>query len=588
MSMQWMRALLVAALGWCAGAACAQDVAPTAASGYAQFQKQKAQFYATELEGFDKALAAAPDDVSTAVARCEFIANFTDDEESDWIESAPDDLARCGEWLHKRWPSAPEVQLFELEEQWDKDAVVALKLGDAIDHWPAPLRKRALAHMARVWSNDKKRGGELAVQAAELGAVEHVAKAIDHLVARKRFDEAGKLLDSAPPATDAWVAGAIVRAAMALPDQQAAWRVARRYEGSEVTLSPYVVASALLRAGKVQEAHRRLPDTKPRSAEDQQTVFDVALAAGDIDAAAAQVLVTDNKDFRVSIQRFAQLAHAAPSSFSRTNMLAMAFAFLFMIVGMVALAGLTLVPVHYRGLARRIRKVRTIPLYEHVNLLHAWYGLAVVLCVPMIAIAVMTPDAMAMALGGGTAKPSAMFQSMLWGSIAGLLCYLPVAAWIPRTQLIGDRATWRAWWRVPIAWAVLWVVGIVLSLWFHWTGGGGANAHTELVERVIGEGQAAFGGFGAFLVVALLGPVFEELTFRGLLLGGLSRHISFGWANTLQALVFALAHGDPPRFLFYFTMGLLCGGLVKKTRSLGPAIALHVLNNAFAVLVHML
>jgi len=81
----------------------------------------------------------------------------------------------------------------------------------------------------------------------------------------------------------------------------------------------------------------------------------------------------------------------------------------------------------------------------------------------------------------------------------------------------------------------------------------------------------------------MVGPVFEELAFRGLLLGGLSRHISFGWANTIQALIFAAIHNDSPRFLYYFAMGCFGGWLVKRTGSLGATIALHVLNNAVAV-----
>ncbi len=81
--------------------------------------------------------------------------------------------------------------------------------------------------------------------------------------------------------------------------------------------------------------------------------------------------------------------------------------------------------------------------------------------------------------------------------------------------------------------------------------------------------------------------VFEELIFRGLILGGLTRHISFGWANTLQAALFAAIHDDPPRFLFYFAPGLPGGWLVRRNRSLGPAIALHAVNNTFAFSLRM-
>jgi membrane protease YdiL (CAAX protease family) len=42
-------------------------------------------------------------------------------------------------------------------------------------------------------------------------------------------------------------------------------------------------------------------------------------------------------------------------------------------------------------------------------------------------------------------------------------------------------------------------------------------------------------------------------------------------------------HADPPRFVFYFAMGLFGGWLVRRTGSIAPAIALHALNNAWAI-----
>jgi len=592
MSKQYLRALLVAALGWYAGAACAQRAsgdALTAEAGIAQVRAQKQQAYESVLARFDKALEATPDDASIAVARCEYLDGFTDDESGDWIESASDDLEECTTSLKQRWPSAPEVQLFQLERTWETGEIDIASLSKRIDGWPAPLRKRALSHLAALYEReDKPRSGEFAIQAARLGEVDQVANAIEKLVASGRFDEAAKLLDTAPLPTEAWTARGIVRAALALPDPQAALRIARRYEATRIELSPYIVAKALLRAGRVQEAHRRLTGTAPKVAEDRDTVFEVALAAGDSTSALAQIDVLKPDRFAENLQRAALLAHAVPSSLFAPKMIGIAFLFAAMLAMMCACAGMLLVPAHYRGLARRLRKQRTSSPFEGITLVHAWYGLCVAICVPTIAIAVVSPGSLAVVLGDGGAKQASLFGGMLWGTIAGLLCFLPVFLPLPRRQLVGDRLTWRnGWWRVPMAWAGLWVVGIVLALFHGATGGGAATEHTKMVETLVGEGNAAFGGFGSLLVIAVLAPIFEELTFRGLLLGGLSRHISFGWANTFQALAFALIHDDPPRFLFYFAMGLFGGWLVKSTKSLGPAIAMHAINNGFVVLLHM-
>ena len=95
-------------------------------------------------------------------------------------------------------------------------------------------------------------------------------------------------------------------------------------------------------------------------------------------------------------------------------------------------------------------------------------------------------------------------------------------------------------------------------------------------------GSQSVGMPATLLLLAVLVPILEELTYRGLLLGGLSRHIGFGWANALQAMLFAGMHNDLPRFPYYLALGLIAGWLVRRYRTLGPAILLHVSNNMVA------
>jgi membrane protease YdiL (CAAX protease family) len=70
--------------------------------------------------------------------------------------------------------------------------------------------------------------------------------------------------------------------------------------------------------------------------------------------------------------------------------------------------------------------------------------------------------------------------------------------------------------------------------------------------------------------------------FRGFVLGGLSRHLSFGWANAWQALLFAALHFDASHFVFYLVLGLVAGWLVRRTGGLAASMALHAVNNAIA------
>jgi len=109
-----------------------------------------------------------------------------------------------------------------------------------------------------------------------------------------------------------------------------------------------------------------------------------------------------------------------------------------------------------------------------------------------------------------------------------------------------------------------------------------STSHDQSVASLV-TAAAHIGGTGlAMLMVAILVPFYEELVFRGFVLGGLARHLSFGWANTWQALLFALLHFDFPHFAFYFVLGLLAGWLVRRTRGLAASIGLHAANNAIA------
>lgn len=585
MNLQWGRALALVALAWWAGAGQAADAVPTAQAGLEQVQAQKRVAYEAVLAQFDRAIAAAPDDASIGVARCEYIEPFTDDEGGEWIEGAEEAFEDCRQWLQERWPAAPAVQLFELEQVWDDEALPAFvdKSGKAVDGWPAALRMRAYAHLAYLYDDtDAPLAGDYAVRAAELGDAGSVGKAIRHLAARERFEQATRLLDAVAVPEDEWTATSIVRAAFALPDKQAAWRAVQRFEqGGIEDLTAVVAATAQLRAGDIAGARKRLGDEKVVGKKDQPLAFDIAVAARDRQAALSYIDFTDMDDLNANLGRAAILAQAMPSTLFSGPMVGMAFVLFAMLAFITLFAGLLFVPVHYRGLARRLRHLPTPPLFERASLPKAWYAVAIALCVPMLAVFVVAPESVASMLEG--AKASGMFGGLLWGTFIGLICLVPALFGMSRREFLGDRNAVRAWKRVLLSWGLLMVVATLLAQYHAWVGEGSETLHTEMIETVVGEGNAALGGFGAMLLIALLGPVFEELVFRGLLLGGLTRHISFRWANVLQALAFALAHDDAPRFAFYFTMGLLAGALVKSTRSLAPAIALHVLNNALFV-----
>ncbi|MFC5740641.1 CPBP family intramembrane glutamic endopeptidase [Dyella tabacisoli] len=91
------------------------------------------------------------------------------------------------------------------------------------------------------------------------------------------------------------------------------------------------------------------------------------------------------------------------------------------------------------------------------------------------------------------------------------------------------------------------------------------------------------------LIVISIGPLVEELLFRGALLSALLRRLHAGWATALCALLFAAIHLPDLGFLWYAlpNLALLGAALVwlrLRSGSIWPAVLAHGANNMLAVL----
>jgi len=94
-----------------------------------------------------------------------------------------------------------------------------------------------------------------------------------------------------------------------------------------------------------------------------------------------------------------------------------------------------------------------------------------------------------------------------------------------------------------------------------------------------------------FLLYATSNAFIEEIFFRGITLHFMSEKTSFWIANVAQSLIFAAIHyinpmtSNPwPFVILTFFLGLLWGYLTRKTRSLIPAIGLHVIADIFVAI----
>jgi len=81
---------------------------------------------------------------------------------------------------------------------------------------------------------------------------------------------------------------------------------------------------------------------------------------------------------------------------------------------------------------------------------------------------------------------------------------------------------------------------------------------------------------------AFIGPVCEEIIFRGVILEGLAKKYNPTKALIFSALIFGLIHMQPLQVIGAFFAGLILGWIYLKTQSLWVVIALHVIHNFVA------
>lgn len=138
----------------------------------------------------------------------------------------------------------------------------------------------------------------------------------------------------------------------------------------------------------------------------------------------------------------------------------------------------------------------------------------------------------------------------------------------------------RRWWGYAAvlyaAYASAWMaLGVLVSLALGVPDHGFAARWGEV-------GQGALGR--AVLLAVVLGPLLEEIVFRGVLQRALTHRFGIRIALPLAAVLFALIH-LPELGLQHLTAGILYGWAYHRSGSLWIAVALHSLDNAVTIAV---
>ncbi len=548
--------------------------------------------YTEALAAYIRARDAHPDDVELAVAQCRFMQRFAWSEENDWADIAAKDFENCKTALEGRYAGQPEAALFLLESRYGKEAI---SYGEPMvaraSAWTDAQRARLHSALARAYSNtrDDARAGEHAVLAVQMDAAsDELVTAIRYLAKAKRVDEAVALLAAAPLPKTPWLESTRIKTAAEWLPADVARRELQRAQQAGMKIDAQTTARALRRAGDHAGAQAALStDTSLRAnevGEQRQLRLDVAFEAGATaavaDALGDWVRKSGAKD--ALAYPYARLLVTDPKAALRSELLPLAGWLLAFTLALVLLPGVVMFPAHYRGTVRtRLGKTQTV-LFARIGLRHAWLALAV-----LVFALTLVPVAR---FGGELSNGSVLAEEVQRRFAIGQLWATGFAA----VGLIwcATRLSWREWlgsgrwkfrWFIP-ALCCLGFVAFAMVVGRHALQVSSADAHVAWMVGMI-LGANALGGLPLALgLVSVLVPICEELVFRGCMLGGLSRHISFGWANVLQAVAFTALHQDPRRMVFYFVLAIIAGVLTRKTRGLAAPILLHAANNAIVTL----
>ena len=173
-----------------------------------------------------------------------------------------------------------------------------------------------------------------------------------------------------------------------------------------------------------------------------------------------------------------------------------------------------------------------------------------------------------------------------WTSVGKVLSCLIVTGVV----LARSGESWRSLGRVrfaPPALALAWApliggVIIILSEIDNLLRALTPESVLENLDWVPGLGSLLGGSWLGPLLAVVVGPLTEEIIFRGVILRGLLGRYRRWTAIIVSAVLFALMHGNPVQLPVALGLGLVLGWVYVRTRSLGLCFLGHALNNALA------
>lgn len=232
------------------------------------------------------------------------------------------------------------------------------------------------------------------------------------------------------------------------------------------------------------------------------------------------------------------------------------------------------------GLIASVRAVGREPEAVHAGQRWGFGAFVLVEAVFILSAVFITAVARTSGTDIGTSVPFILIGSMLPTVLAAAVAI--VVTYVRGNGPFQDlRLAWD-WGDVKVG-LKLGALGLVLTyvaavVWSRVVGD--SNATSAISELVDGAGLPLAAAIAMFLYVCFLGPVCEEIIYRGLLWGAIERQRWSRWAAfVLTTLIFAASHLEPLRTSLLIVIALPIGIARLITRRLTASVVAHVINN---------
>ena len=184
---------------------------------------------------------------------------------------------------------------------------------------------------------------------------------------------------------------------------------------------------------------------------------------------------------------------------------------------------------------------------------------------------------------GDTVYSYGVFASavIVYGLLLGVVFAL--TAGLPRRELLAVRAP-RSWGRA-IGLSLGGLLAIFAGAYFLlWLAGAGDEQNLAPEQW---DGSRAGAYAASFVAIVLIGPLVEELLYRGAGVGLLERHGKLA-AIAVTAVMFGLGHGLLLSLGAFIWFGVVTAWIRLRSDSLYPSLAVHVAFNAIGMIAPLL